>query len=209
MNRGPLFRIKMKIAARVFLAFCRSYRISVANPEAITGLGGKNFVLAFWHGSMVVGWYLHRKLGMRALVSRSSDGDILASVLDDWGYHLIRGSSHRGGKEAMQTMIDEVRDGGRLVVTPDGPTGPPKAMKMGAVRAAQQAGVPLVCASIFAKKKYRLHSWDGFEIPVPFSQVNVQYIGPTEIDRSLDGETLTAKLREIESRWLTVDNQWR
>ncbi len=209
MNRGVFFRVWTRIAAWLMLALCRSYRIWVVNPGAIGGLGARNFVLAFWHGSMVIGWYLHRTFGMRALVSRSSDGEILAAILERWGYGLIRGSSHRGGKEAMQTMIDEVRLGTRLVVTPDGPTGPPRVMKIGAVRAAQQASAPLIVASIHCERKYRLRSWDSFEIPYPFSKVSVRYLGPTMIDRSLDGEPLTEKVREIESEWSNADKQWR
>lgn len=203
----------MKIAGWILLGICRTYRIKVMNPDAWDGLISRNFVLAFWHGSMVIGWYIHRPHGlvsrMHALVSQSKDGEILAAILDSWKYTLIRGSSHRGGKVAMQSMIDEVRNGARLVVTPDGPTGPPHIMKIGAVRAAQQAFAPLLIASINAKWKYCLKSWDRFEIPYPFSCVYVRYIGPFMIDPSLDGESLTQQAREIESEWLTIDKQWQ
>ncbi len=209
MNRGIFFRLWTRLAAWIMLAVCRSYRITVVNPDALEGLGRRNFVLAFWHGSMVVGWYLHRTLDMRALVSRSNDGEILAAVLERWGYGLIRGSSHRGGKEAMQMMIDEVGSGTRLAVTPDGPTGPPRVMKIGAVRAAQQGDAPLVLVSIHCDRAHTLGSWDSFQIPYPFSRVRVRYLGPTVIDRSLDGDVLTRKVRDLESEWKNADNQWR
>lgn len=214
MKRGIWFRTGMRIAGWIVLGVCRTYRIKVMNPEALDGVRTRNFVLAFWHGSMVIGWYLHRPApayagGMHALVSRSNDGEYLSAILDMWGYTLIRGSSHRGGKEAMQIMTDEVKNGARLVVTPDGPTGPRHVMKIGAVRAAQQASAPLLIASIQTEKKYHLKSWDRFEIPYPFSRVDVRYIGPLAIDPMLNGESLTARVREIESEWLLVDSQRR
>ena len=65
----------------------------------------KQSVIAFWHGSMLAGWFLHRPRNggpVAALVSQSEDGEILSATLARWGYTMIRGSSHIGGKEAMQ-----------------------------------------------------------------------------------------------------------
>ena len=101
----------------------------------------KQSVIAFWHGSMLVGWFLHRpQKGGRvaALVSQSEDGEILSTTLAQWGYTMIRGSSHTGGKEAMQLMADAINGGNSLCITPDGPRGPRHQMKMGAVRVAQK-----------------------------------------------------------------------
>jgi lysophospholipid acyltransferase (LPLAT)-like uncharacterized protein len=209
MKKDFWFRLGMSIAGWVLLGVCRTYRIKVMNPDALNGLRSQNFVLSFWHGSMVIGWYIHRSLHMQALISQSKDGEILSAILESWGYTCIRGSSHRGGKEAMQIMIAEVNKGARLVVTPDGPTGPRQVMKIGAVRTAQQAAVSLLIASIHAEWKYHLKSWDRFEIPYPFSRVYIRYLGPLNIDLSLDGETLTQRVREIEKEWLTIDQQWQ
>ncbi|MGA7161835.1 MAG: lysophospholipid acyltransferase family protein [Bacteroidota bacterium] len=150
-------------------------------------------VVAFWHGSMLVGWYLHRPLkGMpvAALVSQSEDGEILAATLAQWGYTIIRGSSHVGGKEAMQLMVKAITDGNSLCITPDGPTGPRHQMKMGAVRAAQRTRVPLFLVGIAVDRKKVLKSWDGFEIPLPFSKVSVRYSDPLMVPDDLHDEAL-------------------
>ena len=71
----------------------------------------KPSVIAFWHGSMLIGWFLHRPQNggpVAALVSQSEDGEILSATLARWGYAMIRGSSHIGGKEAMQLMVDAI-----------------------------------------------------------------------------------------------------
>jgi hypothetical protein len=163
----------------------------------------KPFVIAFWHGSMVVGWFLHRpRRGRRiaALVSRSGDGEILSATLGHWGYTVIRGSSHVGGKEAMQLMVDAITDGNSLCVTPDGPTGPRHRMKMGVVRAAQRSQAPLFLAGIAARRKINLQSWDQFEIPFPFSSVSVAYSDPITVPPDLRDAPLDEFLTVTESR---------
>ena len=94
---------------KVALWWCKSLTIRRTRSEKFDELrsSGKNYVVAFWHGSMLVGWFLHRPVGggkISALVSQSSDGEYLSAVLERWGYSMIRGSSHIGGKEAMQLM---------------------------------------------------------------------------------------------------------
>ena len=163
----------------------------------------KPYVVAFWHGSMVVGWMLHRPEPgekVAALVSRSEDGEILSAALDRWGYSLIRGSSHAGGKEAMKLMTDALANGNSLCVTPDGPTGPRHAMKMGAVRAAQRSRVPLFLAGIAIGRKKILRSWDQFEIPLPFSNVSVWYSDPIIVPEELQDASLDEFLAGTESQ---------
>ncbi|HTR82325.1 MAG TPA: lysophospholipid acyltransferase family protein [Bacteroidota bacterium] len=150
-------------------------------------------VIAFWHGSMLLGWYLHRPRRNRAvaaLVSQSADGEILAATLAHWGYVLIRGSSHVGGKESMQRMIDVLVEGSSLCVTPDGPTGPRHRMKMGAVRAAQRSGAHLFLVGILMERKRELKSWDRFEIPMPFARVIVRYSEPIAVPADLQDQAL-------------------
>ncbi|MBK9184626.1 MAG: DUF374 domain-containing protein [Ignavibacteria bacterium] len=58
-----------------------------------------------------------------ALVSPSTDGAILADLLTDWGYTVVKGSSSRGGKEALQIMVEQAANS-VVLITPDGPRGP-------------------------------------------------------------------------------------
>lgn len=180
---------------KIALWWCKSLKIVKVNHEQFEELraGGENYVVAFWHGSMLVGWFLHRPVNgkkVSALVSQSKDGEYLSTVLERWGYTMIRGSSHIGGKEAMQLMTEEIEHGSSLVITPDGPRGPRHEMKMGAVRAAQKTNVPLVLVGIAAKKKRNLKSWDTFEVPMPFTEVAISYSEPIMVPKELDGASL-------------------
>ena len=184
---------------------CTTLRIKKNNSSLFENYrqNNKQCVIAFWHGSMLVGWFLHRPRNgspVAALVSQSEDGEILSATLARWGYATIRGSSHSGGKEAMQLMVDAISKGNSLCITPDGPTGPRHQMKMGAVRAAQRARVPLFLVGISVDRKKILKSWDGFEIPLPFSMVSVWYGDPLLVPGDLQDESLDHFLTETQTQ---------
>ncbi len=172
--------------------FMRTISFSIENEGPVQAMLDKKqpFVLVFWHGSMTYPWWRMRRQNAAALVSHSKDGQILANLLQSWDYHVLRGSSSRGSKEAMQAMRGAVREGYVLCVTPDGPRGPYHEMKMGAVRVAQTMRVPLVSVSVGYRRYRRLKSWDRFEIPFPFTRARVVYSDPLLIDPDLTGEPL-------------------
>ncbi len=57
---------------------CKSLKIEKQNYEVIENLNSKNqnYVLAFWHGTMLLPWYLHGAPNFAALTSKSKDGDL-------------------------------------------------------------------------------------------------------------------------------------
>lgn len=146
---------------------------------------GINPVIAFWHSKMFAGWYINRSNKSAALVSKSNDGELLTRILRNWDYKITRGSSHKGGKEALGEMIDLIEKGYTLCITPDGPTGPPLKMKAGCVIAAKKTSVPLVLLGIGYSRKIKLNSWDRMEIPFPFSKVVVIVEDPIHINKEL------------------------
>lgn len=205
MKHRLLMAAVRTILWRITLLWCHTLRVTVVNGGPIEGLKKerKNYVVAFWHGTMFAGWFLHRPGNnetVSALVSQSKDGAYLSAILEQWGFTMIRGSSHIGGKEAMQLMVDAVRAGSALAITPDGPRGPKNEMKMGAVRTAQRTHVPLVLAGVAMKKKRHLRSWDAFQVPMPFTRVAVVYADPVIVPAELTGEPLDAFKKEMEER---------
>lgn len=175
-------------------------KVSIENRETVQRLieGKQNFVFAFWHGSMVIGWYLNRNNNCSALVSRSRDGDVLAHVLKKWGYEVVRGSSHIGGNEALEMLLQLISRKYSLAITPDGPTGPIHKMKAGAVVTAKKGNVPLVLAGIGCNRKIVFKSWDKFELPLPFSRVTAIFSGPIYFTKEMSYEETSLKIIECE-----------
>ncbi|MBC8524553.1 MAG: lysophospholipid acyltransferase family protein [Chlorobium phaeobacteroides] len=154
-------------------------RATFTNPELQPDHHAGKIIYAFWHGKMMYGWLLAKKIfpdkNIHAVVSQSKDGELLSHVLAKLGFSLIRGSSSKGSSEVKKSMIARLEKNGIIAITPDGPRGPSQTLKYGTLRLASERDVPIVFAAIRFTKALRLRSWDGFEIPLPFSALSVTY----------------------------------
>lgn len=150
-------------------------------------------IVMFWHGKMFAGWYAVRGRCPVALVSRSKDGTYLSSVLQQWGYKLSRGSSGKRGMEALDEAIRMLSESeaDTLAITPDGPRGPRHIFKRGAFIAARETGLPLYMLNVQYHRKVVLKkSWDMFEVPLPFSKLDIR-VNRVDLMDELDDQTLT------------------
>jgi lysophospholipid acyltransferase (LPLAT)-like uncharacterized protein len=134
------------------------------------------------------------------MVSNSRDGEFTrrASIL--LGLAIIRGSAANkgkakdkrgfmGAKEAMLAM----KNGGGVVVTIDGPNGPPEVVGMGAIKLAQQVGAPIVVYGLSAQGR-RLMTWDRLLFPRPFSRGAMVVAEPIPTSKEMDSEALRARV---------------
>ncbi|HMN49490.1 MAG TPA: lysophospholipid acyltransferase family protein [Ignavibacteriaceae bacterium] len=183
-------------------ALCKTLRVSYKNKKVIEDLkkNKQNYVLAFWHGTMLLPWFIHRNDGFAALTSKSKDGDLLAKQLKHWKYKVVRGSSSKGGDVALGVMVDLAKNGYSVAITPDGPRGPEHKFKAGAVIIAKRSGVPVVLMGIGIKSKKKLKSWDKFQIPNPFSNVKIIYSDPVYVDSKLGFDDTGKIIEECEQK---------
>lgn len=154
---------------------------------------GQNHIACVWHNNLMFFGTLLRHRGYAAMISRSSDGDIIADVLARLGFLPVRGSTSTGGAMALREMIRHVRAGRDAIFTPDGPLGPRYVIQSGPVALAARTGLPLVPMVFSAPRAYELNSWDRMKIPKPFSPVAVVVGNPLTIDKepsALEGERL-------------------
>jgi lysophospholipid acyltransferase (LPLAT)-like uncharacterized protein len=134
--------------------------------------------------------YAHRNQGVAILVSEHSDGEYLARVLTRSGFRTVRGSSTSGGVRGLKGLVRAAREGHDLAITPDGPRGPARSFKPGALAVARLTGLPVVPVVAIPARSWQLRSWDGFVIPKPFSTVRIVYGHPVEIPRDTTDEAL-------------------
>jgi hypothetical protein len=100
------------------------------------------------------------------------------------GLRVARGSSSRGGREALAEMSDELNAGApRAGLTVDGPKGPWRQVKAGAVALAIRHDIPLVPATFSCRRTWLLGSWDRMVLPCPFSRMVVRYGEPWSPER--------------------------
>jgi lysophospholipid acyltransferase (LPLAT)-like uncharacterized protein len=125
---------------------------------------------SLWHETILMSVWYHRDQDVHVMISASRDGELITSIGRFFGYTAVRGSSSKGGQEATRLMVDYLKQGKRCAITPDGPRGPRREMKMGAVQIARLTGCPVVPFGFAAEHCWRLKSWDQFIIPKPFSR---------------------------------------
>ena len=188
---------------------CKSLKIEKLNYKVIENLNSKNqnYVLAFWHGTMLLPWYLHGAPNFAALTSKSKDGDLLAKILKKWNYNVVRGSSSTGGDAALGIMVDCAKNKNSIAITPDGPRGPRQKFKAGAVITAKKTGIPVVLAGVGFKRKKILTNWDKFEIPYFFTHTKVIYSEPVYVDGNLTYEETSAIISECEEKLNMLQTQ--
>lgn len=187
----------------------KTYRFDIRNDEDVkkSAKEGGKFVSAFWHGRMLIPWYINRNYNVAALVSKSKDGEILTRLLKSWSYEVVRGSSHIGGKEALKIMEDKVDDGFSFAITPDGPTGPHHKMKPGAVVLAYRKQVPLFLIGTASSKHFVFNSWDRFQVPKPFSKVVVVFSEPIYIKKDSTRDEIDKLIEVCENRLIELQEE--
>jgi len=163
--------------------------------------------MALWHGRMLLGLPHHGEREWVVLVSPSGDGDISQRLLEGFRYRVIRGSSSRGGAQALREMLAELARGSVLVITPDGPRGPRHTMNPGLAWMARATGRPIVPLGFAVDRAWRLGSWDRFTIPKPGARIAMVYGEPVRVARDARPEELELATRTVQERMLAAETR--
>ncbi len=158
---------------------------------------------ATWHRHAIFLFYFFRNLGDRLImISRSRDGEMAAAIAKRFGYKAVRGSSSRGGRQALQEMIAIMNCGDRTYVcgtAVDGPRGPARTMKKGMLAVARQTGalfVPMACSG--DRLVTFTSAWDRTILPRPFSRMTVIFGQPVSIPTELTEVELEVLRKQLE-----------
>src|SRR4051812_4933158 len=155
------------------------YSVSIEDPEGSEFAPGT--IYAFWHQCLFTASYRYRDRGIAVLISRSFDGELIARVVQKFGYRPVRGSSSRGAVAGLLEMGRELEAGHAVAFTADGPRGPRFVAKSGPLLLAHTQGAPVRALHFGVSSAWRLNSWDGFIIPKPFSLVVLRMSAPLQL----------------------------
>ncbi len=157
---------------------------------------GLPIIFAGFHQGMLLLPYHFRDRDGIVMVSASRDGDLIADTMALFGLRAARGSSTRGGRQALDVMSEEVnrlRCSAGVIV--DGPKGPPGVAKLGAITLARATGLPIVPGNWWCTRRIQFKSWDRTVLPVPFSTLAFAFsdamtvppdASPAEMERMRD-----------------------
>ncbi|MBI4456950.1 MAG: lysophospholipid acyltransferase family protein [Acidobacteria bacterium] len=155
-------------------------------------------IFAFWHGRILPATFFWRNRGIVVLTSRNRDGEYIAHVIRRFGYGSSRGSSSRGAIKATISLLRTLKAGAHVAFTVDGPRGPRYQVQQGVTWLASYSGYPILPFHIEAKRSKTVSSWDGFQIPLPFSPIRVDIAEPIFLEKDLSEQGLEEKRIELE-----------
>jgi lysophospholipid acyltransferase (LPLAT)-like uncharacterized protein len=192
----------------ILSVWTRSARLTVIGEDRYWELRNQNkpVVLLVWHGRLLVGPFHARKREIMVLISPSQDGEIIARIVEGW-FKVLRGSSSHSIVKAWSAMRKELDQGGAVTIVPDGPRGPNRKMKLGALKLSQQSGAYLVPFTFAASRKKTLKSWDNFLVFYPFTKVVAIYGEPILVDPRLRGDDLERERQRIEQILINLDDE--
>ena len=170
------------------LVFGLSKRVSV-NCDVLDVLLRKEkaVIVCCWHGRLLFPFYDLKKRNPVGLAGLHEDAEIITRIGEKMGWKMIRGSSSERGSSAFRKMVKMIRREKPLMfITPDGPKGPPRSAKDGAIRIAMATGAVLLPASGQCSRKWEAVNWETFVVPKPFGKVCNVYGSPIVVNRDGD-----------------------
>ena len=157
-----------------------TFRISIENEKEWMDYhrNGGRILLCAWHQqffSAISHFQNYRDFNPSLMISSSRDGEMIAVVARRSGWHVVRGSSSSGGRNALTQMIKHLRKSGLAAHIVDGPRGPAGEVKAGAIKLAQSADAAIIPFYSSADRSWFFHSWDSFFLPKPFARVVITF----------------------------------
>lgn len=170
---------------------------------------GRPFILAFWHGRLVMMPSCWRtKMPMNMLISQHSDGEIISRTIAHFGLKSIRGSAGnpekggvkmaKGGALALRALARSAAAGEALGITPDGPRGPRMRASEGIAAIARLTGLPVIPAAYATSRRRVFNSWDHFILALPFSRGVIVWGEAVHVDRHATPEEVERARQAIE-----------
>lgn len=179
--------------------YTATLRKRITGKSSLNSLSGAPAVFAVWHNRIlflpaITNKPLRKKCTV--LISNSRDGEYVTAFARHFGINAVRGSSSKGAVKAFFNLSTEIEKGKCPIITLDGPRGPRYQPHPGAIMLARQHAIPIIPVSVNASSYWQLKSWDGLQIPRPFSRVELIFGEPLYISETLSREEALEQLKQ-------------
>jgi lysophospholipid acyltransferase (LPLAT)-like uncharacterized protein len=170
------------LARAIGVAMSWYVRLVAATSPVRGAIGREQVVLAFWHefnlATVVVALAQRGDLPHASFSTRGFRGIVISVMLERLNVRVVPlppEASDRAESLALAVRMARLaRGGSSLVVTPDGPFGPYRSAKPGALIVARASGLPILPIAVEARPSLRLRRWDRHVLPLPFSRLRVR-----------------------------------
>ena len=189
------------LMAFVLKNLLRTCRIAVRHPEHLenTLLQDNGAIICSWHETIPFLLQTHQNRSFHTVTSYSFDGELAARMVAQYGNEAVRGSTSRGGANALRQLEKALSLVKCVGLTLDGPRGPRRVAHPGAAILALRSGKPLIPHASAISHCHRLRSWDRLPIPRPFSRVICAYGAPIHPEGSVTRDNVEALRFQLET----------
>lgn len=201
-RRPAVQRLIGSVAARWLRLVHSTLTVVIDPPDALARAEAEMpFILAMWHGEhflLPAGRPAHWPV--KAIISRSGDGEIIARVCSAFGIEAIRASHgttpeqihRRGGVQGLIAALRELKAGSNLALTADVPKGPARVTGEGIVTIARHSGRPIIPFAVATTRRFHLDNWDRAAINLPFGRYAFVVGEPIRVPRDADEAAMAA-----------------
>jgi len=170
----------LALYVRLVAATCRVDGAPVTQEQA---------VLAFWHEYNLVAataaWRTRRRHYHVSFSTQTFRGEVMNAMLGALGGGFVPLPAEGERSEAARLSLELARlgrEGASPVISPDGPVGPYRHAKPGALIVAREAGIPIQPWAVAARPAIRLTGrWDRHVVPLPFCRLRVFEAEPIRV----------------------------
>ncbi|MBP1710126.1 MAG: hypothetical protein H6Q49_328 [Deltaproteobacteria bacterium] len=197
--------------------YAKTMRVRVENAEKVLShaANGGRVIVGTWHQRFFGGLFIPRMFQVTPciMISQSRDGDFASKIARNIGWKPVRGSSSRGGKQALRAMVEGVMKNPIGFHIVDGPNGPPRIIKPGLIALARDADAVITLGLISYEKAWIANSWDQFMVPKPFSRILIRAGSTFPVPEKMNDDEFEAFRKKVEDALAremeAADNSWK
>ena len=201
----PAFVRAGKLLGRLHLPVTRTWRIQgLAGGRLMTpddyAFGPE--IYAVCERDILALTALSRWQSFTLMIAPGRDGDWASGAADSFGVRVVRGATGRGGRTALQSLVESLRDSSQpAAIVVDGPVGPHGTAQPGAILCASRLRRPLIPVAAAARPAVVFsRTWSRLYFPLPGARVMVVCGEPLEPSRSDSKTGLRADAAELSRR---------
>ena len=182
--------------------YTKTIHVHLENAEMVLkhAENGGRVIIGVWHQRFFGGFFVPPMFDLTPciMVSQSRDGDFISRIVQKIGWKPVRGSSSRGGKQALRAMVEGLRKDPIGVHIVDGPNGPPRVIKPGLLALARDADALIVLGLVSYEKAWKANSWDRFMVPKPFSRILVRFGSTFVVPKKTSDDEFESLRKKVE-----------